>query len=214
MKCVINSFSAHEHRAAVAASHGKSARESGAHSFKRGTVLLCCLHTYCTVFRFHKVERHLAGVIYRVNKAIIWWGFFFSFFFVFYRIPLFPAHCHHIREVTGSAPCSSKPCPEVNWNPVTFVSSGSGSGQRIAADQSSRFRTVGGPLKRLWLSQEVPCHYQQFSLISEGYSTWTLSPVPQSMSSFVESSEVSDSKLLPCSCSASWKLHSIAIKVM
>lgn len=34
------------------------------------------------------------------------------------------------------------------------------------------------------------------------------------MSSFVEFSEVIDSKLLPCSCSASWKLHSIAIKVM
>lgn len=34
------------------------------------------------------------------------------------------------------------------------------------------------------------------------------------MSSFVELSEASDSKLLPCSCSASWKLHSIAIKVM
>lgn len=34
------------------------------------------------------------------------------------------------------------------------------------------------------------------------------------MSSLVEFSEASDSKLLPCSCSASWKLHSIAIKVM
>lgn len=39
-------------------------------------------------------------------------------------------------------------------------------------------------------------------------------PPPHSMSSFVELSETSDSKLLPCSCSASWKLHSIAIKVM
>lgn len=34
------------------------------------------------------------------------------------------------------------------------------------------------------------------------------------MSSFVEISEANDSEVLPCSCSASWKLHSIAIKVM
>lgn len=40
------------------------------------------------------------------------------------------------------------------------------------------------------------------------------SPSIQPMSCFEDSLEASDSELLPCSCSASWKLHSIAINVL
>lgn len=67
------------------------------------------------------------------------------------------------------------------------------------------------------VNQEVPPHHHQLSKTSEGYSTCLIQthlPPPHSISSFVELSDARDSKLLPCSCSASWKLHSIAIKVM
>lgn len=64
------------------------------------------------------------------------------------------------------------------------------------------------------VNQEVPPHHHQ---LSKGYSTCLIQthfPPPQLISSFVEFSDTRDSRLLPCSCSASWKLHSIAIKVM
>lgn len=88
-------------------------------------------------------------------------------------------------------------------------------GLRISQADSGLQRSLKKFVARV--NQEVPPHHHQLSKTSEGYSACLIQthlPPPHSISSFVEFSDTRDSKLLPCSCSASWKLHSIAIKVM
>lgn len=125
-------------------------------------------------------------------------------------INAYTARYYHICKVTGNAPSSTKP--------VTFVSDESGSGQKRAelSNQAESGCWMSFKKAVAELRQEVPSNCYQLSQISEGCSacSQTHLPLPQSMSSFVEFSEESDSVLLPCSCSASWKLHSIAIKVI
>lgn len=69
MKCVIDTFSVHEHRTRSSLTWKVSEWNW---SLGGGTVALCYLYTYCTVFRFHKVETDFAGAVDTKNKEFIW----------------------------------------------------------------------------------------------------------------------------------------------